>query len=179
MAGFMKNFVSKLNLVIFVWLFVSCASSPPPPQITYGEFPFRFEYEINGERYIIEDTVIAEFDRSISGSATTRARRIWATSLERGNERRIVLKHDDTISISFSPGLAQYFMGDLHGGDRLVQNPSIWAQPRIVIRAVNEEGRINLVAIRPDEAHEILAEHGILLISWERSEPIVNRFGNN
>jgi len=83
------------------------------------------------------------------------------------------------MTISFNAGLAQYFMGDLHGGDRRVQNPSIWSQPRVVIRTVNEDRRVNLVAMRPDEAHEILAEHGILLIRWERSEPIVNSFGRN
>ena len=32
------------------------------PEIRYGEFPFRLEYEINGERFVIEDTVICEFD---------------------------------------------------------------------------------------------------------------------
>ena len=56
------------------------APAPPAPEITYGEFPFRLEYEIEGERFVIEDTLIAEFDKSIRGNATTRARRIWNRS---------------------------------------------------------------------------------------------------
>lgn len=36
--------------------------NPPRPEITYGEFPFSLEYEINGHRKVIEDTLIGEYD---------------------------------------------------------------------------------------------------------------------
>ena len=34
-----------------------------PPQIETGEFPFVVEYEMNGENFVIEDTVVCEFNR--------------------------------------------------------------------------------------------------------------------
>ena len=33
-----------------------------PPKIETGEFPFLVEYEMNGERFIIKDSVVCEFD---------------------------------------------------------------------------------------------------------------------
>lgn len=32
---------------------------PPRPAITRGEFDFRLEYEVDGERIVIEDTIVA------------------------------------------------------------------------------------------------------------------------
>lgn len=69
----------------FLYTFGWRTPAPPIPEITYGEFPFRLEYEKNGERFIIEDTIIAEFDRSTTGDALSRARRIWNTSLVEGD----------------------------------------------------------------------------------------------
>ena len=144
-------------------MFIGLQSSPalPLPEITYGEFPFRLEYEIDGKRYIIEDTLIAEFDRSVAGNATTRARRMWNTTLESGDERRFILKEMTNVTINFRPGLAEYYMGDLHGGDMIVQNPLISYQPRIVVRTVDANGRINMDSMRVEDAHKVLAEHGI------------------
>jgi len=149
--------------------------APPVPEITYGEFPFRLEYEIDGERFVIEDTLIAEFDRSIAGNATMRARRIWNTRLESGEERRVRIKEATNLTITFSPGLAEYHMGDLHGGDLIVQNPSIVSQPHVFVRTVID-GRSNVDYFLLEEAHEILEEHGIKLISWYRTAPIINSF---
>jgi len=60
-------FVSTVVIVLsFQW------RAPPEPEITYGEFPFRLEYEIDGERFVIEDVVIVEFMGSFRGNPTTR-----------------------------------------------------------------------------------------------------------
>ena len=56
---------------------------PPRPEITYSEFPFRIEYEINGELVVIEDAVICEFDGfqpNWSGGDKTRK---WKVSFAR------------------------------------------------------------------------------------------------
>jgi hypothetical protein len=45
-----------------IYLGALFSPNPPLPEIRYGEFPFRLEYEINGERFIMEDTVVCEFD---------------------------------------------------------------------------------------------------------------------
>lgn len=36
--------------------------NPPEPQITYGEFLFKLECEINGDKKTVEDTVMREYD---------------------------------------------------------------------------------------------------------------------
>ncbi|MDR2569292.1 MAG: hypothetical protein LBD23_03200 [Oscillospiraceae bacterium] len=168
-------FIIPFLLTIFIGLQTSPA--PPIPEITYGEFPFRLEYEMDGEHYIIEDTLIAEFNRSIEGNATTWARRIWDSKLESGNElRTYVLKEMTNVWITFHPGFAEYYMGDPHGGNVETQNSSRLFQPQIVIRTVDTNGRVNLNSIWIEDAHEILEKHGILLVSWNLAEPIINSF---
>jgi len=41
-------------------LFEVLAPNPPAPEVTYGEFPFSFVYEIDGERVEIKDTLVIE-----------------------------------------------------------------------------------------------------------------------
>ena len=55
-----------------------------PPQITEDEFPFVVEYEIDGERYIIEDTVVCSFD-GYDHSAWFAKPRTWNAHLKSGN----------------------------------------------------------------------------------------------
>lgn len=150
--------------------------APPVPGITYGEFPFRFEYEVEGENFTIEGTVIAEFEYSVRGDAMMRAHRIWNTTIINDgkensiNERRFLLKQIDDISITFTPGLAEYFMGDL---DNTPDNP-LYLSPRIIIRDPATPQILTQVYL--EDAYELLAEHGITLISWEHEPPIRNSF---
>ena len=68
----MLYFIPLLLVVAIViylalpWLLISIGiqlqPNPPRPEITFREFPFRLEYEINGERKIIKDTLICQFD---------------------------------------------------------------------------------------------------------------------
>jgi hypothetical protein len=162
--------------LLLVFMDLIKTPAPPPPEIRYGEFPFRIEYEMDGERYIIEDTLIAEFVRSSEGSATSIHRRVWNSRLKSGNERIFLLKEAVNVTISFSPGFAEYFMGDLDRGrgNLNVQNQRISLQPRIVVRTVDENGRPNVENILLEDAQNILAEYGILLISWKLTEPVVN-----
>ncbi|MGC3014791.1 hypothetical protein ACPTH2_17305, partial [Enterococcus faecium] len=64
-------------VIVFIWR----TTAPPLPEITYGEFPFSLEYEIDEERILIEDTVIAEFIGSFRGNVTTQPRRSWSIKL--------------------------------------------------------------------------------------------------
>ena len=47
---------------MLLYLGIAFSPDPPRPEITRGEFPFRLEYEIDGKRVVIEDTLICEFD---------------------------------------------------------------------------------------------------------------------
>lgn len=158
-------------------------SAPPPPMITHGEFPFRLEYEIDGERFVIEDIIIAEFQQSIEGNSITNARRIWSTSLANGaggghlgNELSFLLNQIGDVTVTFTPGLAEYFMGDLDDGNpsRIESNRIPASLPRIAVR--NPNSLPIMIYERPEYATELLEELGVILISWEYTPPIENRF---
>ena len=59
--------------------------NPPAPEIKYGEFSCRLEYELDGEIKVIEDVIICEFD-GFKNYGSAGSRREWKTSLESGNE---------------------------------------------------------------------------------------------
>jgi hypothetical protein len=165
--------------LLLVFMDLIKTPAPPLPEIKYGEFPFRIEYEIDGGRHVIEDTLIAEFVRSSEGSATSIRRRVWNSRLESGNElRTYVLIEMTNVRITFHPGFAEYYMGDPHRGNVETQNSSRSFQPQIVIRTIDENGRPNVENILLEDAQSILVEYGVLLISWEFAKPIENSFRN-
>jgi len=53
--------------------------NPPRLEITYGEFPFRIEYEILGERFVIEDKDRPKYHGGIYHES--RQSRLWAEQL--------------------------------------------------------------------------------------------------
>ncbi len=150
----------------------------PEPEITYGEFPFRIEYELDGQLNIIEDTVIAEFNGCEFSAGSMKRERRWRSRLASGRED---LPFGDDLGIYFSRGSAQYYMGEN------VQSMSL--KPHIALRnleegfkrevdfILGESGYIRTV-LNFGEAQEVLTQYGITLINWEISEPIVNNFGD-
>jgi hypothetical protein len=155
--------------------------APPEPKITYGVFPFRFEYEIEDERFVIEDTVIVNFRGSFRGNMTTQPSRRWDMTLlsgegyiRFGQEYRFVLKECNNMTIVFNPGLAKFFMSDPIQFENSVASTRI--QPHISVRNPNNNQNLYTIVIVED-ARGLLAEHGITLISWEYTPPIKNSFG--
>jgi hypothetical protein len=145
--------------------FASISPKIPEPEITYGEFPFRNEYELDGQIHVIEDVVIAEFDGFEFSTGSMKRERTWRTSLASG---RIELPFEGENDIYFSRGNARYYMGEI------VQ--ALIFKPHILISG--EIGVSSSVELELEEAQDILAEYGITLISWEISEPIINNFGD-
>jgi len=142
--------------------------NPPMPEITYGEFPFKLVYEKNGEKIVVEDTIICKFDgvKIISGHG--KKVRKWKAYLDSGQKSpsstySAALLIDDTNAIYFSLGSPYYYMGD-------------------------GNCTLNFHAFRlhkyPLGGHlypyigdiELLITYGIKLISFELSAPIVNTF---
>ena len=52
-------------LLVYPWAFIHLgillSPSPPAPLNTYSEFPFRIVYEVDEERYTIEDVLVCEY----------------------------------------------------------------------------------------------------------------------
>lgn len=140
--------------------------NPPRPEIAYGEFPFRLEYEINGQRKVLQDTLICEYD-GIGADEGRGKYRKWKQRLANGNERITLLRIDETQEIYYSSGSANYYMGDLETG-REYQH----GFPNALI--IEKEGRFT--SNRLIRADQLLKEYNIKLISWEASPPIINNF---
>lgn len=140
--------------------------NPPRPEIAYGEFPFRLEYEINGQQIVIQDTLICEYDGIGSNEAQGKYRK-WKERLASGNQKILLLKIDDSKEIYYDPGHARYYMGDLEPNEKYNHN-----FPNAMI--AEREGRIISNSII--SADELLNKYNIKLISWKYSQPITNNF---
>lgn len=188
----MKKIISICIFTIFIsiiisgmlFLFVisgavfSLMPTPPKPEITYREFPFRLEYEINGENIVIEDVLICEFDGFKSLGAAGKYRK-WNIYTKSSGERMIKLldvreKNDYTdwgnqvLELCFDPGNAEYYMGDVEYRQR-DGTMCEWVD----YLHKKPDGTTGYSAFELDEAWE---KYKIRLISWEVAPPIENTF---
>nr|WP_305879171.1 hypothetical protein [Enterococcus faecium] len=166
------TFISIVGFFLFtVIVFIWRTTAPPLPEITYGEFPFSLEYEIDEERILIEDTVIAEFIGSFRGNVTTQPRRSWSIKLLNNSGElkafhyEFLIIESEDVTITLSSGSAGYFMND--GGSK----PQLTVRDRIA-------GFMHFSHYDLEEARKILAEYGITLINWEYAPPIRNFFND-
>ncbi|MCL2679484.1 MAG: hypothetical protein FWF18_04285 [Dehalococcoidia bacterium] len=167
LVAFGLVFLNPFSLM-YIGMYIDTAFSPNPPmpEIRYGEFPFRLEYEINGELIVIEDTVICEFDGvdvSWEGDGKTRK---WKSHLASGNDRVVLLDLDISEAICALMGWAEYYMGDSNykpdeGG--LIPDVYIYDASQTV-------------TYRDISIDDLYYIYGIRLISWEFTDPIVNTF---
>jgi len=160
---------------LLLFLGMQSLPNPPKPEITYGEFPFRLEYEINGERMVIYDTLICEYD-GIGANTGVGKYREWKSRLASGAEEVILLEVENptgkyftdkvlTKIIYYSPGSAAYYMGDNETYEHKFPNASFYE--------LYEDGTTVRGVVFADELYE---KYNIKLISWEPSDPITNSF---
>ena len=153
---------------------IGFASLPNPaiPAITYGEFPFRLVYELNGEQIIIEDTIICEFEGIGIDAGRGKHRRWSARFASNGEEvtyRGVVLLKDDEKTIYMNVGGPNYYMRDLEN-----MGPNA---PR------EDKGFDNSFRMVPTEGfgvlvseEDLLEKYNIKIIEWTHSPQIENRF---
>lgn len=169
-----------LIIVFMFWMAFGGANyfiQIPKPEITYGEFPFKLTYELNGEIKTIEDTVICEFDGfEVIGEAGKY--RKWKTSLKSGDERLTLLDlrplnevnefGQVMLELFFSYGSGEYYMGD---EQRFSLKPEI--RDYIEYEYKSADGTTGGSSYKADVAYE---KYKIRLISWEVAPPIENSF---
>lgn len=101
-----KLFIITLSIVLVIFGFlalpwtliyvgIKMSPDPPPPEITYGKWPFRLEDKINGQRKVVEDTLICEYDGIGMNEGVGKYQK-WKSLLASGNENLILLKIDNT-----------------------------------------------------------------------------------
>jgi hypothetical protein len=151
----------------------------PRPAIRKGEFPFRLEYSINGEVFVVEDTVVCRYNgvRLDAGLGLHRTWRSYLLSNGEKVEGVFIFAYDD-IRIYASVGSAAYYMDD----ERYTSMPRPWI-PQLygvteytsVWPPLRHSFSLDGILI-PRRATEMLEKYEIELISWAFSEPIENSF---
>ncbi len=146
------------------WLLMAGISvlepNPPKPEITYAEFPFRIEYRIADKNYVIEDTVICEYD-GMGWNEGRGKHREWKKYFKKSSQEDLVIFTDGDIKICCSVGSARYYMDD-------EKYPT------------DQEYAPTFYCIYPIGAYydreELLKKYDIELIDWQLSKPIKNSF---
>ena len=174
-------------VIVFIMIFCLCGCEKgyePAPQITEGEFPFVLEYEINGERHIIEDTVVCKFDGyDLSDPFPfTDYSRTWYQSLKSGEEqKRLILQLEDNTEsvlvkgrinteskINLFYGDGGYYLGDLEDTER---GPCI-----NYVEKYKTSEKVTHSEVTPLTNEQLEKHFAIKIIRFEFSEPIENRF---
>ena len=169
---------SFLHPWITLFFGVSLFQTSDKPKITYGEFPFTLTYELNGEKSVIEDTIICEYEGVMNRGTAGKARK-WSATLKSGREQLTLLDlrsqkeqnelKQTVLELYFYYGSGAYYMGDEKNTFAREAQGFDW----IEYRYQTEEGTIGGSAYRADEAW---AKYRIRLISWECAPPIKNTF---
>lgn len=155
--------------------------NPLPPTIKHGEFPFHLKYEMNGQTYEINDTVICNFDKiEINGGGFGKIR-WWEEHLKSGMSR-FTLVSDNNVNSIFNPnrinsqievfynyGSATYFMGDPSGATS--------EKPQFEYLETYSKGPNTIVNdATPLTADQLEKNFGIKIISYKVSPLIKNTF---
>ena len=96
---------------LLMYVGLSSQEDPPKPEYTYGEFPFHVEYEINGLRKIVDDTVNVEFDGFGLSEGTGKYIK-WKQTLASGNEEVILFEDGESVRIYLAIKSKDYAMED-------------------------------------------------------------------
>jgi len=155
-------FIAMPNII--AWL----GPNPPAPEITYGEFPFRIEYELNGELIVIDDTLICEFvGFELIGPKKIRS---WKSRFVSGNGEGgyLLLQIVENTNIYCCVGNPEYYMGDK---DSYLYDVLPYDVLPYFARKKPGSGYYSSISTT-----ELLDKYGIKLIGWEFSEPIENSF---
>ena len=166
------RFILCITFIIsFIFVMWVCIWLSEKPEICSEEFPFVFEYEIDGEIITVEDSLIYKYDGAGFSAATMSFERQWDYSLESGNTR-ITLLETQGDYICFNPGLdstsANFYMGDNTIRDYDWSRYSFYFTKQ-------------LQSARPYSRHfisneELWDEYKIKIIKFEITPPIENSF---
>lgn len=174
--------IISISIVLFVAMmfYFIVGIEEKPPKIETGEFPFVVEYELNGERFVVEDTVVCEFDGYDLSVPSLNKPRKWNEYLKSGDEDKCVIiseenrpsaikngRHNEWAKLRVYYGCAEYYMGD----------PSVKSLVTKYPQFIYYETYKNHYNWGTKLSEEDLEKYfGIKVIRFEFSEPIKNEF---
>ena len=181
----MKKIIAILFSMLIILSLSGCEKKyEPAPQITEGEFPFVLEYEMDGQRYLIEDAVVCRFEGYDLSNPFPFVpySRTWFASLKSGEEeKRMIIEFDENTESALVSGRVNiesrvhlfygsggYYLGDPEDANR---------GPKIRYTEKYQTGTKESTITGTDLSYEQLEElFGIKVIRFEFSSPIENTF---
>lgn len=169
--------ITLVSLVVgfFLYIFIAfgglgCIGSrfTRGPEIRRAEFPFRLEYEVSGEFFVVEDALVIQFAGN-DWNAGWGTHPTWRGSLASGQDV-IILFADHELEIFIRPAESNWRLRQLMGEgspnwninlDANTTFPAIW-------RTINGNTR--------EITNDPYNIYNIRIISWEIAPPIENTF---
>ena len=173
-------FTVCIPIMLIGWFFLEVTGvlgiifpNPLKPEITYAEFPFALEYEVDGKHYKYEDVFICEYKGCALNSGSMEKERQWEGKLKSGNDQITLFENDELEIFTFPTGLADSFAGAMMGDENLAEHV-IDTFPSVMHREAwtKEHGK----SYSFDGNDELMEKYNIRLISWECAPPIKNTF---
>lgn len=169
-AGLLSIFLVPLVLWGIISIGTLLLEEPEKPEIVREEFSFTLIYEIGGERKLVEDTLICEFDGVGVDEARGKYRK-WKGELASGNTNIVLWegtgKKGEKQEIYYNYAPPGYYMGDPDDADGNKSNFS-----DIILK---KESNDSIEQIFISEK-KLLEKYNIEIISWDCEEPIENVF---
>lgn len=179
-AGCLTVYTIAVIILAYIFYGISGGYEPAPsrPEIDHGEFPFRLEYEINGEEKIVEDTLIV----NSLGYRNTGAGKVrnWVCTFLSGATDIVLLNVEVPVKTwreeKVTNQIVYYPYG---GGAYYMEGPHEYSAEdenyfqRALVYSEYEDGAKDYDICYADELYE---DFKIKIISWEIAEPISNTF---
>ncbi len=146
---------------IGIWL----SPNPTKPEITYGEFPFRLEYRIDDDIFVVEDVIICEYD-GIKCDIDSGKYRAWKKTFKNTSEEKLLILTDGDTKIYCNLGSGGYYMGDLTHFANEPHTPEFYS--------ITSYDDVDISLSGNDK--ELMEQYNIELIDWQFSKPIENKF---
>ncbi len=181
----MKKFFLLITYLILILSLSGCQKGyEPAPKITEGEFPFVLEYEMNGQRYLIEDTVVCEFNNYDLSNPFPFVdySRSWYEELESGDEsKRLFVEFDENTEsvlvkgrkniesrVILFYGSGGYYLGDPNHSDK---------EPCInYVEEYKTSEKVSHIETTTLTNEQLEKYFDIKIIRFEFSKPIENTF---
>jgi hypothetical protein len=171
LAGVIALFVLPwIVLSVGLWL----QPNPPGPEIKNGKFPFELVYEINGEKTVVKDTILCEFDGFGVDEGRGKYRK-WKETLASGKEDIVLWRNNKGRTKQFlyyALPPASYLMGDGDKSDYDTDYNELYHNGTILFTGDSKDSSDESLI----ESKKLFTKYGIKIIAFEFAPPITNTF---
>lgn len=137
---------------------------PDPPEVEYGEFPFKVTYKLNGEIYTVENVYICEYD-GLSWNEGTGFENKWNDHIKDTDDDVLFITEQDGVKLLCIVGDSWYYMGQ--------NNNTKPFEPHFICEYKHSSG---LTVFTGDDKY--IEKFDVELLEWELSEPLVTNDDN-